>query len=97
MGRPHGPFYDNPGENNAVLPTYYGHQPVNVTSLGDLGGSINSLTHLNNYLRNPEVASQASGYVPTTCLLCAADGDTAIAFANHAGNGEHSWNEQGHV
>ena len=83
MNAPSGyaPIYD--GSNNQALPTYYSSQPVNVTSLGDYGGTGGALVHLYNYLSTSALTSQSASAVARSGLVRAGDTDTAVAFRDH--------------
>jgi len=76
------PLYDS--SNNQVLPSYYNHQPVDVTSLGDYGGTGDHIIKLNNYLTASALTSQTAAAVAANGVIRAGDTDTAVAFRNHA-------------
>jgi hypothetical protein len=76
------PFYD--GSNNSVLPNYYNHQPVEVASIGDYGGSKGALVSLDNYLSASAITSHDAAFVSSAGLVRAGDTDVAVAFRDHA-------------
>ena len=86
------PFVD--GNRNTILPTYYGNQPLPVTSLNDMGSTIDGhYTRLTDYSSTSILADASCGtgewaQVATTGLIRTCNGGVPVSFRSYDGSSD---------
>jgi hypothetical protein len=87
------PLEDGPA-GSPILPTYYNHQPVAVTSINDMGGTYNAPVRLTNYFSTAILTDSSCGFARTLLpvggsgLLRTCNGGSPVVFRNHANSAD---------
>jgi hypothetical protein len=84
---PYAPFYDNVA-GNKLLPTFYGNQPVPVTSHRDVGGTVTSPLLLTDYEPAGVLADESQATVAASGVLRGGDTSCLLGFRNHVGTAD---------